>query len=511
MYSDDGVLEFYSYGAARELVNWFMLPDIGVEETDEGWKITYWPLGGSMETTEEQEVTIPKPPPPDGSSISTNDAGGVEIKGWADAAKCGESLSGMLTEQSDEGRNSHEILARVKSGGTTSLHYVEIGDRLDTMPQPDNESVVTNGGKVAVRGWEDNKATKYAVPHTGSDALAWRGFGDFFESATFDWTAESGKVKPKGYGAGVGNSHYFGTGANGGVGWWELPNVTTNYVQGDDVTITSTTVGAMKTLGLKDWNANYGGSFPLFLVNDRGALGYYPLPEPITNEWDNASIASNSTDKIEIKGFATGTPRCNADLFSMLTETAEAYPEKSKHLLLSRYKDGNADPVLHWIPFPAGALETGGADADGVTIVTNAAQGAATQGLASIAGYSTATNGTVLTRTANGVEWKPVAATSGSFAYSGGVIGAGAVTVGRQAYKVNESGTAAGSGNWRVKVELSPSGVEPTITVESGDGFAAPPSGTTSYFPLYELDSDGNVVHDWRGTFVVPAYEQGSY
>lgn len=418
-----------------------------------------------------------------------------------------------IEEEGTEDATEYTVTWRDLNEAESTETVISVPKRAEVAP--DGESVVTNGGRVAVRGWAANKATKYAVPHAGGDALAWRGFGDFFDPSTFDWAEGTGRVAPKGYGAGVGNFHYFGTGANGNVGWWGLPNVTTNAVDGDEVTITSTTVGNVKTLGLKGWDPDYGGGFPLFLVNDHGALGYYPLPEPVTNEWDGASIASNDTGRIEIKGFATGTPRCDANLYSMLTNTATAYPEKAKHMLLSRYKDGSADPVLHWIPFPDGAMETGGreaggAEADGVTIVTNTAQGAATQGRASIAGYSTASNGTVLTRTADGVEWRPAAATSGAFAYANGRIGPGAVTVGRQAYMVNTGGTAASGGSWRVKVELEQTGASPIITVESGSGFAPPPSPLVSYFPLYDL-GDGEVVGDWRGTFVVPAYEQGSY
>lgn len=102
---------------------------------------------------------------------------------------------------------------------------------------------------------------------------------------------------------------------------------------------------------------------------------------------------------------------------------------------------------------------------------------------------------------------------SGAFAFSGGVIGVGAVTVGRQAYKVNEDGTEVESdytGDYRVSVELDEYGGDPTIEVEEGDGFD-PPNGNTSYFPLYTFEN-GRVTDDWRGTFVVPVWEMsGGY
>ena len=103
--------------------------------------------------------------------------------------------------------------------------------------------------------------------------------------------------------------------------------------------------------------------------------------------------------------------------------------------------------------------------------------------------------------------------TTGSFAYKGGVIGPGAVMVGRQAYLVNENGfdvSTTGGHDYRVKVSFTPGGTESlAITVEQGDGFEAP-SSMTSYFPLYTIE-DGVVTADYRGTFVVPVFEGGYY
>lgn len=61
-----------------------------------------------------------------------------------------------------------------------------------------------------------------------------------------------------------------------------------------------------------------------------------------------------------------------------------------------------------------------------------------------------------------------------------------------------------------MKVELHSGDTPPTFTVEEADGFAAPPSSTVSYFPLYTIE-DGKVTADWRGTFVLPAFERGIY
>lgn len=99
----------------------------------------------------------------------------------------------------------------------------------------------------------------------------------------------------------------------------------------------------------------------------------------------------------------------------------------------------------------------------------------------------------------------------GAFAFSGGKIHPGAVVIGRQAYKVNEDGfdieeDGEGDGDYRVRVELDPYGGDPTIEVQYGDGFAAPPSELVSYFPLYTIEG-GRVTADFRGTFVLPVLE----
>ena len=105
------------------------------------------------------------------------------------------------------------------------------------------------------------------------------------------------------------------------------------------------------------------------------------------------------------------------------------------------------------------------------------------------------------------------ATSSGAFPFTAGMIGAGAVTVGRQSYKVNEDGTEVDNdytGDYRVSVTLDEYGGDPTIEVEEGDGFD-PQDGLTSYFPLYTFE-DGKVTADWRGTFVVPVWEMvGGY
>ncbi len=417
-----------------------VFPRISVEKEDgedsTTYTVTWRDLDG--EKTEETEISVPKASAavsPDGATVVTN------ATGHANEA----ALAGFWDPGTKDGHFP------VKSGN--ALVWVPTNAQESASAVVDGVTIVTN-----------------APGHANEAALA-----GFWDPGTKD-----GHFPVK-----VGNS----------LTWMptNVVSVTTNKVDGDKVTITSTEVNGEKTLGLKGWNPNYGGSFPLFLVNDHGALGYYPLPEPITNltklaQCDMKSLATNDVDALEINGWKSQAG-CGTDAATILGGT-----DTENHQIVTRV--GGANGELHYLPFgifphPSAAEFTVNSNTKEFTIK--------------------GTDGKFLKGTAQGgVKWADVP-TSGSFPCADGRIGAGAVTVGRRAYVVNANGTAAHSGSWRVKVVLSTSGGDPTITVEQGDGFAAPPSGTTSYFPLYELDSDGNVVHDWRGTFAVPAYEQGVY
>ena len=417
-----------------------VFPRISVEKEDgedsTTYTVTWRDLNG--EQTEETEISVPKASAavsPDGATVVTN------ATGHANEA----ALAGFWDSGTKDGHFP------VKSGN--ALVWVPTNAQESASAAVDGVTIVTN-----------------APGHANEAAL--KGF--------WDPGTKDGHFPVK-----VGNS----------LTWMptNVVSVTTNKVDGDKVTITSTEANGEKTLGLKDWNANYGGSFPLFLVNDHGALGYYPLPEPTTNltklaQCDMKSLATNNVDALEICGWKSQAG-CGTDAATILGGT-----DTENHQIVTRV--GGANGSLHYLPFGTFPHpSTGEFTVDGNTKEFT------------IKG----TDGKFLKGTAQGgVEWADVP-TSGSFPCADGRIGAGAVTVGRRAYVVNANGTAAYSGSWRVKVVLSTSGGDPTITVERGDGFAAPPSGTTSYFPLYELDGSGNVVHDWRGTFVVPAYEQGSY
>ena len=87
-----------------------------------------------------------------------------------------------------------------------------------------------------------------------------------------------------------------------------------------------------------------------------------------------------------------------------------------------------------------------------------------------------------------------------------GTMGVGGVMVGRK--WVGATGTGSGKAinvTYSVKITLSASGA--SAEVVSGVSVGASPSGNVSYIPIYTIGSDGKISADYRGAFVVPAYE----
>ena len=58
-------------------------------------------------------------------------------------------------------------------------------------------------------------------------------------------------------------------------------------------------------------------------------------------------------------------------------------------------------------------------------------------------------------------------------------------------------------GLYSLRVELGPS---PSASVVTGVALGAAADGDVSYIPIYEINT-GKIVRDYRGAFVVPAYE----
>ena len=82
-------------------------------------------------------------------------------------------------------------------------------------------------------------------------------------------------------------------------------------------------------------------------------------------------------------------------------------------------------------------------------------------------------------------------------------IGKGGVMIGRKWFAVEESSEGLSDNSYCLEVTL---GETPSVSLVQQDIPPPDPNGDTSWIPLYRIE-DGNVKDDWRGCFVVPAYE----
>lgn len=248
-----------------------------------------------------------------------------------DSQKCDRKLADILTEEDDADREAHSVLARYGTGKDAVFHYIPFGARLRIdAPPPDGVSVVTNAadgaeadGALSLANWKAQG--DYAIPYKYNGQLFWKTPDQWADGASVAWEADGagnmrlGVSGASAYG-GTHARHYFGTSQDGSasIGWHELPNVTTNAVEGDEVTVSSYAAapgapegGDAKTLGLKGWAYGHGGP-PLFLANVSGALAYLPFEGastnacPCTNRWADLCAwigdASADGDGLDLPG-----------------------------------------------------------------------------------------------------------------------------------------------------------------------------------------------------------------
>lgn len=120
---------------------------------------------------------------------------------------------------------------------------------------------------------------------------------------------------------------------------------------------------------------------------------------------------------------------------------------------------------------------------------------------------SLSVNGNTITINATGggggggmFAWTPPSQSGGN-----GTMGPGGCMIGRRWIPANGTGSKASGHSYWLKVTLSNSGGESCSVVS--DPSDTSPSGNDSYIPIYTIDSNGNISVDYRGAFVVPAYE----
>lgn len=263
----------------------------------------------------------------------------------------------------------------------------------------DEKAVTTNAAPFeafTLVGFKD--AEENMIPFKDSTKLNWQKITDFLDTAidkkSIALNSEE-KLEVKGASSVNSPRKYFGSSTTSSlIGWWDLPNVTTNRVDVDEITLTTdnTADGKVKTIR---WKSTPPSAPSLAKMGGNG-IEWIPFND-ITNKnaivgVDDMTIVTNDNGKLQIKGWTT-QGNCNADLVKMLTD--DQYSERDKHQIVCRYNNSQ----IHYLPFDQ-ILNFPKIDGD--TLVE---KGDGTFGLAGSYGVEP---GTVPHRTENGLEWKKV-------------------------------------------------------------------------------------------------------
>lgn len=257
---------------------------------------------------ESSEATI------DGVSLAAKSNGDIEVNGWSTVAAEGYTVAQVLSDDASLNNESlKDVEVMVRTGRGYPPAFLRIGSGIvPAGTNVDGESVTTNanegavaGGSVSLHGWSAAKSAASAndpqLPFTMGAGLSWLGLGGFVDGETVIKSLTDSKLSIKGWTSAMGNRHYFGTGeADGVAGWYELPNAVTNRVEGDEVTITSSTVGDVKTLKLKGWEVlpTFDPQNPTFVVkNQDGSIGSMPLAMAATNV--SACVCSQKWEQVD--------------------------------------------------------------------------------------------------------------------------------------------------------------------------------------------------------------------
>lgn len=321
---------------------------------------------------------------PDGSSIGILQEGEtkkLQLKGWNTATKDGKSLADLLK---DDGEKDYFLIPHRTSGGDisyTHLGHLDIGS-----VKVDGHSITTNeteDSSASIKGFAD--ADPYQIPFTDASTLEWTTGGEIIGSLL----VKGSDHKPT-WASIDDNGKYYGTPITGNpfVGWHSLPNVTTNYVVVDELTLTEDNEGDVKTLKMKPtedgklhawgdsgWVALNIGSNLEFSVNVdgktivsnennelelHGITGLTGEKRPRWNgtelvwddleDWvDGVSISTTDSDgsaKLSIEGWDDLNQHCDQDLSALLTDESKAN-ERTTHFLVTKKTDTGE---LHYLP-----------------------------------------------------------------------------------------------------------------------------------------------------------------
>ena len=235
----------------------------------------------------------------------------LQLNQWDTAPANGMlPLSKALVKDRKDTWSNYKLVVRNSSKG---LNYVDIG----TLPigggsPVDGTSITTNTsagasvqGEASLYGWAT--ADDMGLPYKSNGKLAWKAADEWVDGASLAFADVDGEkryqLRDAHMYAGKHSKHYFGTASDksASLGWHELPNATTNRVEGDEATISSnpnipgrSPDPEVKMIGLRGWDYRYSGEDPLFLVNTGGELDYMPLPAitnlaacACTNKWQS--------------------------------------------------------------------------------------------------------------------------------------------------------------------------------------------------------------------------------
>lgn len=421
--------------------------------------------------------------------------GKIGISGWDSKDGISYSIADVLSGKAEGPFADYDVLARMAKGG--SMDYVKIGKLAltnGTPAQTDGFSITTNNyGRIQMIGFDEEASDRDIMVCRGSGTgktMRWRTIDDAVFTIGDGGGAGYG-ISLKGYSPDLGANRYLGTGEGGSWGVHELPNVTTNNVVADEVTITTegSPTPEQKVFRLKAVPPSAG--LPYAATSDgAGGIAYIPLPEAVTNlegecscsqAWERVAAWAGSDPRetdmhiptnwfsttlfeldggvIWLKGWLAngGSGACSENLTSLMTDPAKS-DQRWRHQILTRYLGDSW--TLHYLDI-GDLLDTIGTD--GLSLTNNAA-GGKTQ----VNGYSSAEVGTIPKKSETGFDW--VVADFGSAikivgtpgdapqgqAVNEAVIGSGETT---------NTLTFASADDSSVKVSVAQSGGNVTVTI----------------------------------------------
>lgn len=240
---------------------------------------------------------------------------------WADFA---DFTDGELFSVDDEGAL---ILAGWSSSTSASTYFGKDADGVvgfHALPERlrvDGQSITTNSadgavadGEASLANWSTAKAaassTDPRIPYTAGGDLGWEGLDSFVDGETIVKDSNASAIKLNGWTSGMGSRHYYGTDTDGnGPGFYELPNVTTNTVEADEITITTDTSedGNTKKILLKGSKEakeafeNNVPQVPYITATEFAWKGFGAF-------FDERMFASTTGGSTTLKGAETGVP-----------------------------------------------------------------------------------------------------------------------------------------------------------------------------------------------------------